>query len=188
MTKNELRKCFKKKQQSFVFYMKNSEILAIQARLIRQLDAAGIANGAIGGYAAMTAEFDPLPLLRHWENKGHAIALPYFETRSSEMQFRAWGDTLDRGPFGVMQPPSDAPIVTPETVLVPLVAVDHQGNRVGQGQGHFDRLLAKMRQNGPVRAIGLGWDCQIVERIPADPWDEPLNYIATPDRLLEITS
>jgi len=89
------------------------------------------------------------------------------------MQFRAWSDTLDRGPFGVMLAPSDAPVVTPETVLVPLVAVDHQGNRVGQG--HFDRLLAKMRQNGPVRAIGLGRDCQIVERVPTGPWDEPLD-------------
>lgn len=136
----------------------------------------------------MTSEIDPSKLLSHCDAKGHAIALPYFEKRGSEMEFRARSDTLERGPFAVMQPTANSPILVPDTVFVPLVAADRHGNRLGQGQGHFDRALKKMRKNGRVTAIGLAWECQIADELPADPWDEPLAYIATPDRILEMTS
>ena len=136
----------------------------------------------------MTSEFDPSALLSQLEARGHTIALPYFETRGSEMEFRVRSETLERGPFGIMQPGPASPPVTPDTIIVPLVAADASGNRIGQGQGHYDRALAKMRAKGKITAIGLAWECQIAEEIPADPWDEPLDYIATPDRIMEMTS
>lgn len=188
MTKNELRQCFKNKRQDFVSNTEKFTICNLQESLARRLERAQIVTGSIGGYAAMTSEFDPAALLSQLEARGHMIALPYFATRGSKMEFRARSEALERGPFGVMQPGSDSPAITPDTLFVPLVAADANGNRIGQGQGHFDRALAKMRANGKVTAIGLAWECQIADAIPADPWDEPLDYIATPDRILEMTS
>ncbi len=104
------------------------------------------------------------------------------------MEFRLASEALERGPFSIDQPQSNNPAVKPETILVPLVAADAKGNRLGQGQGHFDRFLSETRKNGSITAIGLAWECQIAAEIPADPWDEPLDYIATPDRILEMTS
>ncbi|MGP1354511.1 MAG: 5-formyltetrahydrofolate cyclo-ligase [Parasphingopyxis sp.] len=188
MTKNELRQYFKNKRQGFVSKTKNSDIARQQENLARRLERAQIVTGSVGGYAAMASEFDPATLLSQLEARGHAVALPYFETRESEMEFRARSETLERGPFGVMQPGSDSPAITPDTLFVPLVAADAKGNRIGQGQGHFDRALAKLRANRPITAIGLAWECQIADEIPADPWDEPLDYVATPDRIMEMTS
>jgi 5-formyltetrahydrofolate cyclo-ligase len=66
-------------------------------------------------------------------------------------------------------------------VLVPLVLGDRQGNRIGHGKGHYDRALAHLREGGDVFTIGIAWENQISEiPIAADPWDIPLDAIATP--------
>ncbi len=66
-------------------------------------------------------------------------------------------------------------------MLVPLVAADRHGARIGHGKGHYDRALAHLREGGTVFTIGLAWAPQILdEAIPADPWDMPLDAIATP--------
>jgi 5-formyltetrahydrofolate cyclo-ligase len=66
------------------------------------------------------------------------------------------------------------------------VGVDRQGNRIGQGAGHYDRALQSLRADGSPRTIGLAWDVQLVESVPADPWDQPLDYVITPSRTIEI--
>ncbi len=63
---------------------------------------------------------------------------------------------------------------------MPLLAVDRRGTRLGQGGGHYDRTLATLRAAGPVLAVGMAWDCQLVDALPTDPWDEPLDALATP--------
>jgi len=85
-------------------------------------------------------------------------------------------------PWGVLQPPAGAEALAPDVVLVPLVAADRAGTRIGHGKGHYDRALAHLREGGgPVIAIGLGWEPQILDfPIPPDPWDVPLDAIATP--------
>ncbi len=101
------------------------------------------------------------------------------------MEFRECKGRNLAGPWGVMQPEGVNVSVKPDLLLVPLVAADPQGNRLGQGQGHYDRALAGLRKNGEIVAIGLAWECQIADSLPADPWDEQLNYIVTPERLIE---
>ena len=85
----------------------------------------------------------------------------------------------------MLQPPADAEALAPDVVLVPLVLADRRGTRIGHGKGHYDRALAHLREGGgPVFAIGLAWESQISdEPIPADPWDMPLDAIATPKRM-----
>jgi 5-formyltetrahydrofolate cyclo-ligase len=81
----------------------------------------------------------------------------------------------------VLQPAAIAPPIVPDLVIVPLVLADRSGTRIGHGQGHYDRALAHLREAGPVFTIGIGWDAQIVdEPLPRDPWDVPLDAIATP--------
>lgn len=87
---------------------------------------------------------------------------------------------------GVAEAPPGLPEVFPDLLLVPLLLFDGQGNRLGQGGGHFDRTLARLRQMGPgvppLRAVGVAFDMQEVDALPVEPWDAPLDAIATPSR------
>jgi 5-formyltetrahydrofolate cyclo-ligase len=71
--------------------------------------------------------------------------------------------------------------LAPDLVLVPLVFGDRKGTRIGHGKGHYDRALAHLRDAGPVSTIGIAWEIQMSGHdLPADPWDVPLDAIATP--------
>ncbi|MEW9856784.1 5-formyltetrahydrofolate cyclo-ligase [Novosphingobium sp. M1R2S20] len=118
---------------------------------------------------------------------GRRLALPYFADRSAPMAFRALPDphvmsALAPGPFGVSQPPEDATEVTPQVLLVPLLAFTADGTRLGQGGGHYDRWLA---DHPDALAIGLAWDCQLAEHLPAEAHDRRLSAVVTPTRMYE---
>ncbi len=134
--------------------------------------------GLVGSYAARGSEIDP---------RFVATALTaYPRVNNERLTFHvASRASLMPGYAGIEEPFAGLPAVTPDIVLVPLVAVDLPGTRLGQGQGHYDRTLAALRAAGPVTAIGLAWEVQIVSAIPADPWDQPLDWIATPERLVD---
>ncbi|MFN2259224.1 MAG: 5-formyltetrahydrofolate cyclo-ligase [Parasphingopyxis sp.] len=138
----------------------------------------------IAGYAAMPSELDIGPALEAWREAGDTIALPWFADRDSPMRFRADDGCRAPGPFGIDQPLPGNPDIVPQLVLVPLVAADRAGNRIGQGAGHYDRALARLRNTEELTAIGVCWDCQIAEALPADPWDEPHDLIATPTQAI----
>jgi 5-formyltetrahydrofolate cyclo-ligase len=81
----------------------------------------------------------------------------------------------------MMQPRLTAPVVEPDLIFVPLIAVDGSGTRLGRGKGHYDRALPRLRKNG-ARLVGVGWPIQrLVDTIPADDWDVPLDAFASPD-------
>ena len=72
-------------------------------------------------------------------------------------------------------------MVEPDVILVPLIAIDRRGTRLGRGKGHYDRSLGALRRKG-ARLIGVGWAVQLVAAaIPADPWDIPLDGFASPE-------
>ena len=157
---------------------------ALETQLMqRVLPHIGSAS-AIGTYHPMKDEIDPTPIVDALAAAQHVVALPWFAARDAVMMFRT-APAEQPGPWGVLQPGADAAAVAPEIVLVPLVAADAACNRIGHGKGHYDRALTHLRQSGAVRTIGLAWDMQILdEMIDADPWDVPLDAIATPDRWL----
>jgi 5-formyltetrahydrofolate cyclo-ligase len=133
----------------------------------------------VAGYYPLKDEISPLPVLDRL-GEGQVAALPWFADRDSKMMFRR-APATEPGPWGVLQPPAEAPAVAPDIVLVPLVLGDRQGSRIGHGKGHYDRALSHLREGGAVFTIGIGWEEQISEApIPADPWDVPLDAIATP--------
>jgi 5-formyltetrahydrofolate cyclo-ligase len=118
---------------------------------------------------------------------GQRAALPWFQERDSRMIFRE-APASEPSPWGVLQPPGAAEALAPDTVLVPLVAADRKGTRIGHGKGHYDRALAHLREGegGTVFTIGLAWESQILdELLEPDPWDVPLDAIATPKEWID---
>lgn len=116
---------------------------------------------------------------------GHRLVLPWFATRDAPMTFREWlspydDDTLVPGPWSIAQPPANAPQCGPEVVFVPLIGFSSDGGRLGQGGGHYDRWLAA---HPHAVAIGLAWDCQLVEDLPQERHDRRLTAVVTPTRL-----
>ena len=134
-------------------------------------------------------EAPTLSYARWLHENGFRVALPRFADRASAMTFQAWADPYDEaglepGPFGVMQPRDDSSAVTPAVLLMPLLAFTAQGERLGQGGGHYDRWL---EANPGTLAIGMAWDVQLAEDLPAEPHDHPLAMVVTPTRLYEGT-
>ncbi len=138
-----------------------------------------VTAAVVAGYHPLKDEISPYPILNRL-GTGQRAALPWFLDRDARMLFRE-APATEPSPWGVLQPPAGAEALAPDVVLVPLVAGDRRGTRIGHGKGHYDRGLAHLREAGEVFAIGLAWEPQILdEPIPADPWDVPLDAIATP--------
>lgn len=161
----------------------------VSALLFRRPPAAVTAlvppGAVVGLYVAGPEEAPAAAYARFFHEAGHTVALPHFAARGDVMRFRTWAtpwddDTLETGPYGVMQPPADAPAVEPAALFVPLVGFSALGGRLGQGGGHYDRWLAS--RPGTI-AIGLAWDCQLVDDLPLEPHDRPLDAVVTPTRL-----
>lgn len=145
-----------------------------------------IPEGAVVGlYAAHAHEAPTAAYARFLFERGHELALPRFATKGAVMEFARFADPfeesdLEVGPFGLLQPQSEAAILQPQVVLVPLVGFTADGARLGQGGGHYDRWLAA---NPQAIAIGLAWDCQLIDALPVEPHDHPLAAVVTPTRL-----
>lgn len=137
------------------------------------------------GYGATDFEFDVSPALDALRERGARIALPRITGPSSlTLHIVESAEELERGPFGLLQPAENAPSIGADEVdlvIVPGVAFDPAGGRLGYGGGYYDRLLARM----PLAArIGVAFDGQLVDSIPADSHDQPVDVVVTPTRTL----
>ena len=132
----------------------------------------------IASYVPLGGEVDPLLFEIAALAEGCELALPHVVDRATPLRFlhRRRDAQLVPGPFGLRQPPADAPEVTPDIILTPLVGFDRRGNRLGQGAGHYDRAFAQFPH---AWRVGLAWSVQEVDALPCDPWDVSLNAIAT---------
>jgi 5-formyltetrahydrofolate cyclo-ligase len=139
-------------------------------------------GAVIAGYAAIGDEADPSEILALAAARGHPIALPRVAAPASPLIFHLWtsGDPLEAGPHGTRHPAEDAAITHPALLLVPLLAFDGNGHRLGYGGGYYDRTLAALRKfNHGVIAVGLAFSVQEVTHLPHEPEDEPLDWIVT---------
>jgi 5-formyltetrahydrofolate cyclo-ligase len=137
------------------------------------------------GYFPIHDELDPIPLLEALRAGGLRTALPVVKP-GPDLIFREWfpGAPLKRGKYGLRQPGEEQAELTPDIVLVPLLAFDRRGGRLGYGAGYYDAALRRMRQRGPVAAIGIAFDEQEFPEVPQEPQDEPLDTILTPSRVI----
>jgi 5-formyltetrahydrofolate cyclo-ligase len=154
---------------------------AVAALLLEHL--APHAGQVVAGYAPAGAEMDALTALEALAARGIATALPVIVPGARALRFAPWapGDALAPGPYTVLQP-TGAGAVRPDIVLVPLLAFDRRGGRLGQGGGHYDATLAALRADGaPVAAVGLAWAEQAcLFPLPAEPHDQALDWVITP--------
>lgn len=135
------------------------------------------------GYWATPEEIDPFPIVDALRFRGLVTALPRVEDEPTRLSLHAWdeGTTLVQGPYGIMEPDRMAPVVQAldvDAILVPGVAFDPAGNRIGYGGGYYDRLLPLIRGNAAL--IGLAFDEQIFDEVPSDDHDRPVNVVVTP--------
>lgn len=143
------------------------------------LDAVPIPDGAaISGYWPMAGEMDPRPLMAALIARGHRLCLPVVEGRGAALVFRAWtpGDALVEAVFGTRVPTPDQDAMTPDALLVPLLAFDRAGHRLGYGGGYYDRTLAAL--SDPL-AIGIAFGFQEVDEVPHDAHDQTLDWVVT---------
>jgi len=152
----------------------------LQAMLAELVVPHLIGAKVVAGYHPLKDEISPYPILERL-GPGQLAVLPWFLDRDSRMLWRE-APAVEPGPWRVLQPAADSEALAPDTVLVPLVRADRTGVRIGHGKGHYDRALAHLREGGGrVFTIGLAWEPQIADApIPGDPWDVPLDAIATP--------
>jgi len=177
-----LRRLGRERRQAFVAALKAEERGRLEHQLADILDPLLARSRVLGGYAPLPTEISPLPTLERAAAKGTVLAFPAFSNHQSAFRFLA-GEPSEVGPWAILQPALDAPHVNPDLVLLPLVAVDRKGTRLGQGKGHYDRAARELRQSGAL-LIGVGWSVQrLEEQIPADAWDLPLDGFASPDGL-----
>ena len=145
-------------------------------------------DAVVSGYHPTGSELDPRPLLAMLRSQGHEIALPVVVERGAPLIFRAWreGNAMSEGAFGVREPLPEASEVKPDVLLIPMLAFDRRGFRLGYGGGFFDRTLASLRQDGAPVAIGIAFAAQEVDKVPVAEYDQPLNWIITEREAIKI--
>ncbi len=142
-------------------------------------------NAIAAGYFPIRDELDPLPLLHAFYDKSVRIALPK-TLPGPALVFREWvpGTPLTAGKFGLYEPDGSHNEVVPDLVLVPLLAFDRKGNRLGYGAGYYDAGLRSLRRAARTLAVGVAFDEQEFPAVPREPQDELLDRVLTPSRLI----
>ena len=147
----------------------------------RNFDAQIPGGDRVAGYAAIGTEVDVTPLLNRLAAVDWGLALPVVVGRDRPLLFRDWmpGQPLMPDRYGVPCPAGDARPCRPAVLLVPLLAFDRRGYRLGYGGGFYDRTLATYRRQGAVSAIGIAFADQEVSAVPANDHDQRLDWIIT---------
>jgi 5-formyltetrahydrofolate cyclo-ligase len=182
LSKETLRRAALDARKAFVATLSDAQRAKLEHRLAEHLTSLFAGVSVVGGYCPLGSEISPLPAMEEARAVGAIAAYPCFHNPGKPFRFIA-GDPLEPGPFGMMQPHKRHPVVEPDLVLVPLIAIDGSGTRLGRGKGHYDRALIHLKKIG-ARLVGVGWPLQrLADVIPADDWDIPLNGFASPDGL-----
>lgn len=147
------------------------------------LDFLKVTPGAIvSGFAAIRDEINPADLMLWLHAEGAKLALPVMVGKGEPLIMRAWapGDAMEAAAWGIAEPMADKPEVEPDVVLVPLLAFDANGFRLGYGGGFYDRTLQKLRAKKRVTAVGVAYDEQRVDAVPIESYDQRLDWVLTP--------
>jgi 5-formyltetrahydrofolate cyclo-ligase len=139
----------------------------------------------VAAYIAIQTEASPNLLVQAARDSQCAIALPHVTSRSAALRFFAYtgANALVTGPFGLLQPPGTAPLLSPDIILTPLLGFTRSGLRLGQGAGHYDRAFAEWPQ---AMRIGVAFSVQERPELPYDAWDVPLHAVITEREWIEI--
>jgi len=134
----------------------------------------------VAGYWPVKAELDALLILRELLTKGHTCALPHVTGEGAPLLFRQWDENtpMTAGKFGLSEP-ANHNTVLPDIILVPVLAFDARGHRLGYGTGFYDRTLARLKKQKNVRTIGLAYEMQLYPGLPVEDNDVKMDMIIT---------
>lgn len=160
--------------------------IAVRDRFLQTFDLAPAV--AISAFWPLDDEFDPRPLFMELQRRGHPVGLPVVVRKGQPLLFRRWLPDIElvRGPFRVMIPPPESPEIVPDLLLVPLLAFDRDGYRLGYGGGFYDRTIAKLRGGRGALAVGVAFAAQEVPAVPRDSTDQPLDWIVTENDVVRL--
>jgi 5-formyltetrahydrofolate cyclo-ligase len=141
----------------------------------------------VSGFMPMRSEISPLPLMQKLAKTGAQLALPKIAGRGKPLLMRAWqwGALLDAGQWGIREPKADAPEMEPDIVLVPLLAFDRAGHRIGYGAGYYDMTIVGLRARKAIATIGLAFAAQENAAVPATPHDARLDLVLTEHEVID---
>jgi 5-formyltetrahydrofolate cyclo-ligase len=149
----------------------------------------GVPPGTIvSGFMPLKSEINPLPLLRRLAGAGARLALPAVPGRGQPLVMREWrfGEPLVAGVWGIREPPPQAAAVDPDILLVPLLAFDRAGHRLGYGAGYYDLTITALRARKPVIAAGIAYAAQEIPAVPATPRDARLDLVLTEAEIVDL--
>ena len=142
----------------------------------------------VSGFMPLKSEISPLSLMQKLAGAGARLALPTIAGRGKPLTMRAWqfGAPLERGQWGIREPKADAPEVDPDFLLVPLLAFDRAGFRIGYGAGYYDMTIRRLRGLKPVTAVGIAFAAQEVAKVPTTERDERLDLVLTEREVIDL--
>jgi 5-formyltetrahydrofolate cyclo-ligase len=166
----------------------HERMAAAETIAVRKFPLAITSSTIVSGFMPLKSEINPLPLLQKLSEAGARLALPAIAGRGKPLIMRAWefGAPLDRGQWGIREPKPDAPEVEPDILLVPLLAFDRAGYRIGYGAGYYDMTINRLRALKPVTAVGIAFAAQEVPKIPTTPRDERLDLVLTEREVIDL--
>lgn len=135
---------------------------------------------SVSAYLPHESEIDPLPLMHLLIGEGYDVCVPAIEAALQPLRFKRWNPRarMSKGMHGIPVP-LDGEWCVPDLLVVPLLAYDPDCFRLGYGGGYYDRTIQDLQRGGRVVTLGLAFGAQEVVNIPRDPWDMPLDCIAT---------
>lgn len=160
---------------------------AAQAIAERPFPCAVAAGAIVSGFMPLKSEINPMPLMRRLADAGAQLALPAVAGRGKPLTMRAFafGEPLVAGVWGIREPGPDAREVFPDIVIVPLLAFDRAGRRLGYGAGYYDMTIAGLRARKPVIAVGIAFAAQEIPRVPTTARDAALDLVLTEHEVID---
>lgn len=182
-SKDYLRREYLERRAALTVAAREEETQNISRLFFEKIPLAS--DAAVSGYWPVRGEVDVRPILRCLKQQGHAVALPRIGDGGlgeGPLAFSPWDETapLLIGPMSIPEPsPGRGGDVTPDVLLVPLLAFDRRGHRLGYGKGMYDRTLRLLRAARAVTAVGVAFAAQECDDLPVWPGDEKLDWILT---------
>jgi len=142
----------------------------------------------VSGFMPLANEIDPQPLMRKLAGEGLRLALPVIVGRGKPLLMREWafGDPVAIGVWGIREPKPDADSVEPEILLVPVLAFDRAGHRIGYGAGYYDMTIMQLRARKSVTAVGIAFAVQEVPSVPTTTRDARLDLVLTEREVIDL--
>lgn len=143
----------------------------------------------IAGYYPKGREFDALRILEQWTEQGGQACLPVVEKDSRILKFYDWNTNseMQMGSYNIPEPVEQKNPVTPDVVIVPMLAFDRSGARLGYGGGYYDTTLKSLRGQKDIIAVGVAYASQaVLFSLPKESHDQKLDWIITPNGATQI--